>query len=273
MIKKLQEFLPASCIEKIKTTKTARISLSFDLAEDLPLTQSKVGGRGYLSKEMPYPIDQNQKPLSLLAQINFAEMPALAHFPKAGLLSFYVNYHDDLLGLDFDDPVVQKGFRVIYTEDFTAESYTKEEQDMLFEQTIDVDNFDPVVPKEAKVIAEIEEQLLLIDSFDFEKAYGTNSYVLLGELIKDKEQRHAIFDLVYEESSQIGGYPFFTQEDPRYTMQRQHYDTLLFQLASDQIAEQIDIMWGDCGVGNFFINQKDLLNRDFSKVMYNWDCS
>lgn len=200
-------------------------------------------------------------------------MPALANFPKTGLLSFYVNYHDVLFGLDFDNPVKQKGFRVIYTENFLAESYTKVEQDALFEQTIDKNHFYPVVPKEAKIIVEIEEQLLLIDSFDFEKTYGTNSYELLEGLIEDEEQIETIFDLVYDEKSQIGGYPFFTQEDPRYTEERQTYDTLLFQLASDQIAEHSEIMWGDCGVGNFFINHQDLINRDFSKVMYNWDCS
>jgi uncharacterized protein YwqG len=33
-----------------------------------------------------------------------------------------------------------------------------------------------------------------------------------------------------------------------------------------------DIMWGDVGVGNFFIDYNDLLKKDFSKVLYNWDC-
>ena len=28
-----------------------------------------------------------------------------------------------------------------------------------------------------------------------------------------------------------------------------------------------------CGVGNFFINREDLLRRDFSRILYNWDCS
>ncbi|MDN5490601.1 MAG: DUF1963 domain-containing protein, partial [Acinetobacter sp.] len=37
-------------------------------------------------------------------------------------------------------------------------------------------------------------------------------------------------------------------------------------------AEGIEIMWGDSGVGNFFIHPDDLEKRDFSKVVYNWDC-
>ncbi len=34
------------------------------------------------------------------------------------------------------------------------------------------------------------------------------------------------------------------------------------------------IMWGDTGVGNFFISEKDLKDRNFSSsmILYNWDC-
>ena len=68
----------------------------------------------------------------------------------------------------------------------------------------------------------------------------------------------------------LGGYPFFTQTDPRqYNEKIQDY-ILLFQLDTDD-AEN-DIMWGDSGVGNFFIHPEDLKKRDFSKVVYNWDC-
>lgn len=63
------------------------------------------------------------------------------------------------------------------------------------------------------------------------------------------------------------GYPSFTQSDPRYDTYAK-YDTLLLQIDSDGD----DIMWGDCGVANFFINKEDLKNKDFSKILYNWDC-
>ena len=33
-----------------------------------------------------------------------------------------------------------------------------------------------------------------------------------------------------------------------------------------------EIMWGDCGVGNFFISSDDLKRLDFSRVLYTWDC-
>ena len=33
------------------------------------------------------------------------------------------------------------------------------------------------------------------------------------------------------------------------------------------------IIWGDCGIANFFIREKDLKVQDFSNILYNWDCS
>ena len=70
---------------------------------------------------------------------------------------------------------------------------------------------------------------------------------------------------------QLGGYPYFTQDDPR-PGQYEDFDTLLFQLDSDMPSGGDLVLWGDCGVGNFFINRDALKRRDFSKVLYNWDC-
>ena len=61
------------------------------------------------------------------------------------------------------------------------------------------------------------------------------------------------------------GTPDFTQSDPRGA--GSHYDTLLFQMDSED-----DIMWGDAGIANFFINKEDLKRLDFSDVLYTWDC-
>jgi uncharacterized protein YwqG len=61
----------------------------------------------------------------------------------------------------------------------------------------------------------------------------------------------------------LGGYPNFTQDDAR---DRNDLE-LLFQLDSDD-----GVMWGDAGVGNFFITDADLARRDFSRVFYTWDC-
>ena len=64
------------------------------------------------------------------------------------------------------------------------------------------------------------------------------------------------------------GYPCFTQWDPRGDDYNERYNTLLFQMDS----EVPDLLWGDCGVANFFINLDKLKNLDFTDVLYNWDC-
>ena len=74
---------------------------------------------------------------------------------------------------------------------------------------------------------------------------------------------------------QLGGYPYFTQTDPRWGGAYPDLDVLLFQLDS-QLAENRGepdlVLWGDCGVGNFFISREALKKRDFSRVGYHWDC-
>ena len=49
------------------------------------------------------------------------------------------------------------------------------------------------------------------------------------------------------------------------------YLILLLQIDSVGIGDD-EIMWGDSGICNFFIQEEDLLKLDFDRVMYNWDC-
>lgn len=70
----------------------------------------------------------------------------------------------------------------------------------------------------------------------------------------------------------IGGYPDFTQEDPRSAADgTADHTILLFQLNS-YTGDDLKIMWGDMGVGNFFITPEALKKKDFSNVLYNYDC-
>ena len=69
--------------------------------------------------------------------------------------------------------------------------------------------------------------------------------------MQDDEVMDELNDLFTLIPCQIGGYPFFTQYDPR---QEDNNEVLLFQLDS-----QDHILWGDSGVGNFFISKEDLI--------------
>lgn len=88
------------------------------------------------------------------------------------------------------------------------------------------------------------------------------------------------WDKFCRDRHKLGGYANFTQEDPRYYFNKEEPYVLLLQIVSDNVyvdtymgrREVIDILWGDGGIGNFFIKKSALTKLDFSEVLYNWDC-
>ncbi|MGX7197766.1 YwqG family protein [Enterococcus olivae] len=255
--------------DRFKQTEVEALVFSFEDLGELPITASKAGGIGYLPKAEAYPTNAEGQPLTLLAQINFAEMPSLTPYPETGILAFYVDGFDDLIGLDFDQPTNTSGFRVLYFEEITAEAYSQAEIVALFAPYDDEEQF-TVVDTELKMTGTIEKRYLSRDSYDFKNVYGVDYYEYFEEQFGDAadDVMDALFELDHHSGSQMGGYPFFTQEDPRKYADEVTHTELLFQLDTDQSG----IMWGDSGVGNFFISKPDLELRDFSNVMYNWDC-
>jgi uncharacterized protein YwqG len=214
----------------------------------------------YLPKGFEYPKTPDGKYLFLLAQINFSEVPSLDGFPDSGILQFYIA--DDL-----DHPTVFDGCKIIYFSqpDFKVENI--------------ITNYD-FLP---------EPELFPVRgccSLQFTKKYApisTSDYQcteILGSEIDELFMNHEIEDEYLEISSfcghKIGGYPDFVQNDVReYSSKcdREHKsDILLFQMDTDR-NDTVDIMWGDGGIGNFFIDESALKQLDFSKVLYNWDCA
>ena len=256
--------------DKILATAQPSILLHLCHAEDLPLWQSKVGGKPYLPLNMPYPENNQGQALQLVAQINFAELPENTIYPKQGILQFYIDAEDDLLGLNFDDQTDQTGFRVIYhqevIQDLKALHHFEEEQQL-------PDFAYSNLTGEYSIYFELTQQYMGIDDFKFER-------LIFDDQPIDDQKDELLYDEFYEAYHQhcsasghrLGGYPFFTQGDPREIEEYKDY-ILLFQLDSESNQEKnIEIIWGDAGVGNFFIKAEDLKNLDFSKVMYNWDC-
>lgn len=250
--------------DKIQTTAKPSIEMALQPTEQLQLWQSKVGGDPYLPLTQSYPQSLDGQNLQLLAQINFAELPENELYPKTGILQFFINPNDDLYGLNFDDQQKQDGFRVIFydsvTQDLTALHQTFPE--------IDEDGMSPV-SGQYQIQFSADESYIDLNDFEFSKKV-TDLY--------DQEDEDEVdaFSEAYSEAfsgsgHRLGGYPFFTQTDPReYNEEIQDY-VLLLQIDTDDV-DGHEIMWGDSGVGNFFIHPEDLKKRDFSKVLYNWDC-
>ncbi|ENX23623.1 hypothetical protein F892_00223 [Acinetobacter vivianii] len=258
-------------LEKISATILPTVSMQLTASDDLALWQSKIGGQPYLPLEVAYPVDSDGNPLVLLAQFNFAEIPDLPHFPDTGILQFYIAA-DDLYGMNFDDQQLQSGFKVLYF-DQVIEDLTQLKQDF---SELEFDE-EAYLPFSGQYSIEFQraEQVISLEDFAFGKKilnvdelYDFEDQFEGGDFENDFIEPY--HELLSASGHRLGGYPFFTQTDPRqYNEKIQDY-ILLFQLDTDD-AEN-DIMWGDSGVGNFFIHPEDLKKRDFSKVVYNWDC-
>ena len=222
--------------------------------------ESKVGGQPYWPAGRKYPTAPDGRPLWLLAQFNFEEMPLLPPFPEQGLLQFFIN-DDSLYGCNLDAPFDQSGFRVAYHQ-----SILREEASLMRDfRFLGEARFLPI---EAGVSYPLQFkknfELVPPSDYQFEQLLGKDLFKAFGE--EQWEARSRYSRAVLSSRHKMGGYAFFCQEDPRNPEEPME---LLFQLGS---GNRFNCAWGDMGVGNFFICRDDLKKADFSKVMYNWDC-
>lgn len=240
---------------------------------------SKVGGTPYIPNGFEYPRSTvNNEPLQLLAQINFEQMPKLEDFPSKGMLQFYIqDTFDTMYGLDFSTPTQQKDFRVIYHENI---DYSANNMDKI--PTIkQCSEFDFIVEKCCKLVPQlINNQAMLMcdvnfwDTLEkvFMEVYPNATKQEFENFCQQDDIDNNIWDSCFNDDlayHSICGYPFFTQSDPREDSSYADYTTLLLQLNTD---DTCGIIWGDNGVGNFFIKPNDLKNLNFNDVLYNWDC-
>lgn len=261
------ELLPFK--KNIEATIKPLVEIKAKLEDELSLWQSKFGGLPYLPRDVQYPKDSKEQAMFLLAQLNFSETPKLESFPERGILQFYISIGNDIYGACFEDLAKQDGFRVIYFPEVIEEE-SKLTTDFRF---LPKPEF---LPLQESCSLQFTLQYAPISAVDYQfenRIFGQNVAESTDEMPKRyaESEMYAAYEKLFPSSGhKIGGYPYFTQSDPR--MGKKYSDenyVLLFQMDTDSEA---NIMWGDCGVGNFFIRERDLQKRDFSKVLYNWDC-
>lgn len=278
---------------KAKLYCSEKPNIKIKLIPTKPLTpwQSKVGGLAYQPKKevgatyyQAYPTNEKREALCFLAQINLSEVPLnealLAQgYPDKGLLQFFVA-DDELMGLNFDNYTDHNGFRIRYFAEIITEESLLEKEYLQTNNT----GYLPIAG-EFLMQFQLSSQVITIEDFSFgQQILGVeNLYDYETIFERQHKGKHDFWEDFFEPFAelftdepyhQLGGYPFFTQTDPRvYAKGMPKEVQLLFQLDSDSFAEEnYFLMWGDSGVGNFFIRPEDLKARDFSKVYYNWDC-
>ncbi|MBI3243870.1 MAG: DUF1963 domain-containing protein [Chloroflexi bacterium] len=249
--------------ENIESSIKPHVEIEAKTESNLHLWQSKFGGFPYLPKNFHYPKDSNGQAMFLLAQINFAETPKLETFPEKGVLQFYISGGDDVYGICFEDLAKQDGFTILYFPDVLKDE-SKLVTDFRF-----LPKFDMLpLQKSCSLTFDLHYAPIPTADYQFEpKIFGQNVPQSKDEFYKICDEYQQLFSSA---GHKIGGYPYFTQSDPRHSKKYKDENyILLFQMDTDGKA---DIMWGDSGIGNFFVLEQDLQKRDFSRVLYNWDC-
>jgi len=249
--------------KNIEATIKPFVEIKAKLEDGLSLRQSKFGGLPYLPKDVKYPQDSQGQTMFLLAQLNFVEIPKLELFPESGILQFYISSGNDIYGACFEDLAKQESFRVLYFPNVVHD------ESMLITDFSFLPEFAMLpMQKSCSLTFKLQQAPMSAVDYQFEPVIlGQKAPEITEELLKIYGEYEKHFPST---GHKLGGYPYFTQHDPRHNekYKAENY-ALLFQMDTDNEA---DIMWGDCGVGNFFIQSQDLRKHDFSRVLYNWDC-
>lgn len=276
VLKRLDEIVPPQPVVRFRIE-----------AGDPGIFDSKIGGTPYFPRNMAYPCGKKgafaDQPLSLLAQLNFEQLPQLPDFPSKGILQFFIAADSEygISGGSGEQAMQQENFRVIYHEKIITDPSQLLSAGEIPSYT--GDGCEGLPFRGAYRLTAQQPELMPLTSMDYRypeafaeafNAFTDDPIESLYDLDED------IIEPLYNSyddnasSAAIGGYPHFTQNDPReYNETLAACDTVLFE--SDSLkddAQGIDIMWGDLGIGVFLISRADLKARNFSRVLYHFDC-
>lgn len=265
-------------IEIIRNSNTREYIRIFAEANDnTGISSSKFGGVPYVANDDIIPVDSDNNQLALLSQINCGELPENDLYPKVGLLQFWIARNSNF-GLDNRDSYCVKYIANI--DESVSEKDILEKYDILDENSNDVHS--PFKSKNASFSLTFEKGMSTITSSDchFEDiALKTIQDLFPNEEISDlyDDLDNDVYSTLFKSfkgvQHAIGAYPTFTQWDPRNPDDTDTYNVMLLQIESmySTDSNENEIMWGDSGVANFFIDNEKLEKLDFNDVLFNWD--
>ena len=256
------------------------IRIALSLADNLALTDSKLGGIPYIPQGGALPTSVDGKPLFMLAQINCEQLPENTLYPKKGLLQFWIAATEaPLYGLDYEAPCSNDFKQVIYYPDF-GEALPID--DFINDYTFDNENlpfnskrqFALHFKKDTESISLEERAATQLFFEKWNEAFSTHITTIdefFDEVPDDICEEINAYLLKEPTGHKIGGYPYFIEYDPRE--ENDPHTFLLLQIDIDNV-EGEEICWGNLGgEANFFISPEDLAACQFDNVLYNWDCS
>lgn len=261
------------------------IYIKAEKVDDLSLEESKFGGFPFVPLGGAIPTNAEGSQLALLAQINCAQLPENNMYPSDGWLQIWC-LEDEMYGFCSDTIQPETNQKVLYIPAGTQgeplerveamyQPYGDEECPLWF-----VDDQGAIWGmrlsfthgQQGITYSDGRFRDLFLDRWNkrYPEQAVENFYDLPDEIFENVVDIHDGPDCAH----QLGGYPYFTQYDPRFeyrSSEATKYTELLFQIDS-QFDTEWDMCWGDAGVRNFFISREDLEALDFSDLLYNFDC-
>jgi uncharacterized protein YwqG len=238
-------------LERYKLDYVKILATPVPVGESLPLQQSKFLGKPFLPVGTPYPYDEKGQPMLLLAQLNFAEIPALTGFPTAGILQFFVSPTEWYNAEDY---------RVLFHPSTAAQPQTD------FSFLTDDLYQDSPIHKEHALTCSVATEYGGAEDCRFDMTFGDRDYYEYQKTLS-KEQQEQLDTYCNNSGHRLGGYAYFTQDDPREYRADQQADVQLLQIDTDE-----EIMFGDAGLGHLFISPAALAARQFDQAYFYWDC-
>lgn len=261
------------------------IYIKAEKVDDLSLEESKFGGFPFVPLGGVIPTNAEGNQLALLAQINCAQLPENSMYPSDGWLQIWC-LEDEMYGFCSDTIQPETNQKVLYIPAGTQgeplerveamyQPYGDEECPLWFvdeQGAIWGMRLSFTHGQQGITYSDGRFRDLFLDRWNkrYPEQAVENFYDLPDEIFENVVDIHDGPDCAH----QLGGYPYFTQYDPRFeyrSSEATKYTELLFQIDS-QFDTKWDLCWGDAGVRNLFISRENLEALDFSDLLYNFDC-
>lgn len=261
-----------------KRTSTGHYRLVLNEERRPEATGSKIGGKPYWPAGKPYPVDHRGNKMLMIMQVNCEEAGLKAPLPEQGMLQWFISLNDErMYGCRGNYDADGEGVAVVYHERIDQ---TCENADVPSHDTID--GMLTPVKREVAIDTVPEPTTMGVNDGHFNGLFFDIVKEITGAAHEGQEWYQYLDndDGLYCERHlgmqrpchQMLGYPVYSQGEVRRDLEL--HNTLLFQLDS-QFSSQGNgelAMWGDMGSGYIFINRERLVNRDFSRIFYCWDC-
>ena len=261
------------------------IYIKAEKVDDLSLEESKFGGFPFVPLGGAIPTNAEGNQLALLAQINCAQLPENNMYPSDGWLQIWC-LEDEMYGFCSDTIQPETNQKVLYIPAGTQgeplervvamyQPYVSEDCPVWFineQGAIWGMRLSFTHGQQGITYSDGRFRDLFLDRWNkrYPEQAVENFYDLPDEIFENVVDIHDGPDCAH----QLGGYPYFTQYDPRYefdSAELAKYTEVLFQIDS-QFDTKWDLCWGDAGVRNLFISRENLEALDFSDLLYNFDC-